>query len=56
MVYPATRSVNAELRTGVNEGGDGYEGKDWGRNHPDIELPEHAGPCGPGCECVAQDA
>lgn len=31
-------------------------GKDWTVNHPDIELPDHAGPCNPGCTCQVDQA
>lgn len=49
MAYPKSRSANASLQYGVHEGSVCMVGKDWSVNHPDIVLPDHAGPCGPDC-------
>jgi hypothetical protein len=50
MAIPKSRSANAELQNGCREGGDNWS-QDWSFNHPDIVLPDHAGPCCPGCGC-----
>lgn len=50
MAYPKHRSASAELHAGCHEGSDNWS-TDWSFNHPDIELPEHAGSCFPGCGC-----
>lgn len=51
MAYPKSRSASAALQYGVHEGSVAMVGKDWAVNHPDIVLPDHAGPCSPGCGC-----
>lgn len=49
MAYPRSRSVNAALHQGVNEGGDNYERKDWGGIPGGVDR--HACGCLVGCSC-----